>query len=584
MPGDRLGRPGLDFRSLASSESLAVVAAPAAAGLLTLLFVLPTLAPGVLNWDTAEFQTVGPVLGTAHPTGYPSYIILGWLASIVLQPFGDPAYRMNLLQAILAAVAIAGATAIVQVLTGRRIIALAIGLLLAWTQLFWRLSTHADPHMFHIALTAFLFVALLVWDQRRHSKDPGTLAHADRWLVAAAAIYGVAVANHSLALLLPPAIGLFVLAADWRVIFRWRTLVACVAVLAGTIAVLFAELPIRAAMHAPLVYGHPDTWSGFQYVVLAEQFRGSLQNPLGDLPTKAASVMNLMTGWLGPLGLLAALGVGTSIVRRPRYVLLSGLALVLTCGFAASYANADIERYYLLPLTIAFTWIGLGVADIATGIGWAVGEYERRSGPGAATKEAGPGADTGPGVAQAASHGRGDGWGTWAVLVAEMAFAAALVFTNFGVISQRQGINTQDNPGGVSEAQSTSDSVWMNQVLASPAQGGLAQNAVIETTWSASTTLWYGQKVLGLRPDILIIDDSTRKNDHIGAAGEVWDVFDTYLATRPVYTDRFQGGCDGIQALGAAYNLEQTGLFEIYRVVSRIQPPETLPPCDPAKP
>lgn len=582
MPGDHPGRPGLGIRGLASSESLAVVAAPAAAGMLTLLFVLPTLAPGVLNWDTAEFQTVGPVLGTAHPTGYPSYIILGWLASIVLQPFGDPAYRMNLLQAILAAAAIAGATAIVQVLTGRRIIALAIGLLLAWTQLFWRLSTHADPHMFHIALTAFLFVALLVWDQRRHSKDPGTVAHADRWLVAAAAIYGVAVANHSLALLLPPAIGLFVLAADWRVIFRWRTLVVCVAVLAGTIAVLFAELPIRAAMHAPLVYGHPDTWSGFQYVVLAEQFRGSLQNPLGDLPTKAASVMNLMTGWLGPLGLLAALGVGTSIVRRPRYVLLSGLALVLTCGFAASYANADIERYYLLPLTIAFTWIGLGVADVVAGIGWAVGEYERRSGPAAAATDADTG--PGPGVSQAGSSHRGDGWSTWAVLVAEMAFAAALVFTSIGVISQRQGIDAQDNPGGVSEAQSTSDSVWMNQVLASPAQGGLAQNAVIETTWSASTTLWYGQKVLGLRPDVLIIDDSTRKNDHIGAAGEVWDVFDTYLATRPVYTDRFQGGCDGIQALVAAYNLQPSGLSQIYRVASRIQPPVNLPPCDPVKP
>jgi hypothetical protein len=606
LPGDHASSPALDFRRLAASESLALVAAPAAAGLLTLLFVLPTLAPGVLFWDTAEFQTVGPVLGTAHPTGYPSYIILGWLASIVLQPFGDPAYRMNLLQAILAAAAIAGTTAIVQALTGRRMIALAIGLLLAWTQLFWRLSTHADPHMFHIALTAFLFVALLIWDQRRHSKDPVTLAHADRWLVAAAAIYGVAVANHSLALLLPPAIGLFVLAADWRVIFRWRTIVACLAVLAGTIAVLFAELPIRAAMNAPLVYGHPDTWSGFQYVVLAEQFRGSLQNPFGDLPTKAASVMDLMTGWLGPLGLLAALGVGTSIYRRPRYILLSGLALIVTCVFAASYANADIERYYLLPLMIAFTWIGLGAADIVAAIGWAVGEYERRyglaaakAGPDAGARgngpapetEAGAAADTGPGGADAspaaspaAPPRRDAGRAAWAVLVAEMAFAAALVVTSVGVISQRQGITAADNPGGVSEAQNNSDSVWMRQVLAPPDQGGLAQNAVIETTWSASTTLWYGQKVLGLRPDILIIDDSTRKNDHIGAAGEVWDVFDTYMATRPIYTDRFQGGCDGIQALGTAYNLEQTGLSQIYRVASRIQPSVTLPPCDPVKP
>ena len=38
---------------------------------MTLFFVVPTLAPGVASWDTAEFQTVGPVLGTAHPDRLP---------------------------------------------------------------------------------------------------------------------------------------------------------------------------------------------------------------------------------------------------------------------------------------------------------------------------------------------------------------------------------------------------------------------------------------------------------------------------------------------------------------------------------
>ena len=58
------------------------------------------LLPGVAFWDTGEFQTVGPVMGTAHPTGFPTYVLLGWLASVVLQPFGEPAFRMNLLSAI----------------------------------------------------------------------------------------------------------------------------------------------------------------------------------------------------------------------------------------------------------------------------------------------------------------------------------------------------------------------------------------------------------------------------------------------------------------------------------------------------
>ncbi len=598
MAGERLNRLRPDLGRLANPEFIAAVAAPAAAAALTLVFIIPTLAPGVLSWDTAEFQTVGPVLGTAHPTGYPSYIILGWLASIFLQPFGDPAYRMNLLQALLAASAIAGATALVQVLTGRRMIALATGLLLACTQLFWRLSTHADPHMFHIALTALLFVLLLTWDNRRHSTDPLTLAHADRWLVAAAGVYGVAVANHSLALLLPPAIGLFVLAADWRVLLRPRTVVTCVAVLAGTIVVLFLELPIRAAMNAPLVYGHPDTWSGFQYVVLAEQFRGSLSNPLADLPTKAGQVMDLLSGWLGPLGPLALLGFATSLVRRPRYVLLTGLAAVATCVFSASYANADIERYYLLPLLVAFTWIGLGAADVVAATGWAVGELQRRYSPtaeleaadaAAAVSEALPGAGepsipTGFDEEARSAGGTEMGWAVWAVLAAEMVIAMVLVFSTVGVISQRQAPSSGDNPGGVSEADNNHDAAWMRSVLAPPDQGGLAKEAVIETTWFASTTLWYGQKVLGLRPDILIIDDSTRKNDRIGAAGEVWDVFDKYLGSRPVYTDRFAGGCDGIEALGRAFEMKQTQLTNIYQVLARLEPHVTMSACDPVKP
>ena len=605
MAGERLNGLRPNLGRLTDPNRLLAVAAPAAAAVLTLLLVLPTLAPGVLNWDTAEFQTVGPVLGTAHPTGYPSYVILGWLASIVLQPFGDPAFRMNLLQAILAAAAIAGATAMVQVLTGRRMIALATGLLLAWTQLFWRLSTHADPHMFHIALTALLFLLLVTWDARRHSTKPDTVARADRWLVAAAGVYGVAVANHSLALLLPPAIGLFVLAADWRVVLRPRTIAACVAVLAGTIVVLFLELPIRAAMDAPLVYGHPDTWSGFQYVVLAEQFRGSLSNPFVDLPTKAGQVFDLLNGWLGPIGLLSAIGFTTSLVRRPRYILLSGLAALATCVFSASYANADIERYYLLPLFVVFTWAGLAAADVAAAIGWMAGEWQRRlalagaappegasavepeGAPEPAAKAAAPepaAPDASTSERRVTADNRRPGPPEWAELVAEVVIGVALVLSTVGVVGQRQAAASGDNPGGVSEATDTYDAGWMRAVLAPPGQGGLGQGAVIETTWSASTTLWYGQKVLGLRPDVLIVDDSTRKNDHIGAAGEVWDVFDTYLGSRPVYTDRFSGGCDGTDALSRAFNMKQTALSGVYQVLGRVVPSVTLGPCDPVTP
>ncbi len=42
-------------------------------GVLAFAVARSTLLPGLGLWDTGEFQVVAPVLGTAHPTGYPSY-------------------------------------------------------------------------------------------------------------------------------------------------------------------------------------------------------------------------------------------------------------------------------------------------------------------------------------------------------------------------------------------------------------------------------------------------------------------------------------------------------------------------------
>ena len=51
---------------------------PLVVALAVILIVSPGLMPDVGFWDTGEFQTVAPILGTAHPTGYPTYLILGF--------------------------------------------------------------------------------------------------------------------------------------------------------------------------------------------------------------------------------------------------------------------------------------------------------------------------------------------------------------------------------------------------------------------------------------------------------------------------------------------------------------------------
>ena len=118
----------------------------------------------------------------------------------------------------------------------------------------------------------------------------------------------------------------------------------------------------------------------------------------------------------------------------------------------------------------------------------------------------------------------------------------------------------------------------MRAMLAPADQGGLPLNAVIVSWWSDSTTLWYGQKVEGLRPDIYIVDDRTRLDDNLGS---VFDVIDRYLGSRPVFVDRLSGaplkqGGDGMIAVGEAYDLstfDLPGGNQIAQVISMKESP-----------
>ena len=47
--------------------------------LLALGIYLRTMLPSTGFWDTGEAQTVPPTLSIFHPTGFPTYEILGWL-------------------------------------------------------------------------------------------------------------------------------------------------------------------------------------------------------------------------------------------------------------------------------------------------------------------------------------------------------------------------------------------------------------------------------------------------------------------------------------------------------------------------
>lgn len=146
--------------------------APVLAGGLFLGFLaiyIRTAAPSVLSGDSAEFQFAAPLLGVPHPTTYPLYMLLGKLATLAI-PFGDLAWRVTLVSAIGAALAVALAFVLARRAAYSTPAATIGALALGFTPGLWNAATMTEVYgvlMLLLAGLAYLLVAS--WP---HSLEP----------------------------------------------------------------------------------------------------------------------------------------------------------------------------------------------------------------------------------------------------------------------------------------------------------------------------------------------------------------------------------------------------------------------------
>ena len=130
------------------------------------LIYLRTLAPGVLDGDSGEFQFAAWGWTLAHPTGYPLYLLIGGLWQHLI-PFGNPAFRLNLLSAVFAALTIGLSYRIFFRLTAHRGAALVAALALAVSPTFWSQATETEVYALNSLLVAALTYLALKWEARR---------------------------------------------------------------------------------------------------------------------------------------------------------------------------------------------------------------------------------------------------------------------------------------------------------------------------------------------------------------------------------------------------------------------------------
>ena len=428
-------------------QSLTGRLAPTIVAVVAGLVYVRTLLPGMAFGDWGEMQTVPHVLGVAHPTGYPAYVLIGWVAQ--LAPLGSVAFRANLLSALLVAGALAVTAAILIRLGVRPIIAVAGALALGAVRTVWSTATVAEVDPLHLLLVALLLHRALVWADERRPRD----------LVIGSLLVGLALGNHLLTLFVAPFVAIFVIwIGRHEIAARPRALAAMTATAAlGLSAYLY--VPIAAA-GSPLVYNGPVTIERFAWLVSGTQFRGQFGflEPGGaaDLAGSFASLSSVLARTGTPVfPVLGTIGLMVLFRWRRAYGLMSCAILLATLYAWATYLRLE---HYLLVVWLV---LAIGAAVAVESVARLTDHRPLRSSRLAV-----------------------------APLLGALCLASAVCLT---AANWRSSDRSADD--------SASD--YVDAVFAA-----LPPNAAILSEWDASTPLWHAQLVLDRRPDVLIVDDT----------------------------------------------------------------------------
>ena len=331
------------------------------AALLALWVYVLTLSPTVA-WvnqgeDSGDLLAASATLGIPHPTGYPLFVLLGRVASLI--PIGAVAFRINLVAALAGAAGVFFLARLVLELSGARegrrgaaaaLAAISAALVYAFSRGAWSQSAIAEVYTLNAA-----FLGAVLWASVRADR-----AGSARHLMLAAFLLGLGLTNHLLLLAGAAAVVVTAIRLASRGSIGASGIVLSLLLLAwGASLVLY--LPIRAARIPEFSWGAPHTPERLGWVLTGAQYASHF---FGRDPGEV--LRHLVPGrWIGDFGwalFAVAAGLAALFWSRPR-----GTWLVLATGAVA----LALLSVYSIPDDVGYWMPVFYVACAAAGAGWA---------------------------------------------------------------------------------------------------------------------------------------------------------------------------------------------------------------------
>jgi len=329
---------------------------------LYLLTLAPTISWAHRGTDGGDLIAAAATLGSAHPPGYPTYVLIGHLFAQL--PIGDVAYRLNLMSAFCMALA-AGLTTLGIARVARTahpsgaLSAAFGGLTFAVAPAVWSQAVIAEVHALNALCVAAVMCLITPALLRREPASTRTLA-------SAAGVWGLGLGNSLTIAALAP-----MMLVAWRRSPGKRQAAAAFALGLS----VYAFIPIRAAMSPPIHWGDATNLSNLVSLVTAELYRPYVFGlPLGQYPTRLIAFAQMAVaqfGWPGVL--IGAWGMLRALPGRSHWRSIVA-TVALYAIFAVGYNAADSDLY-LISVWLFGVWvIANGALDLLERTGHRVGE------------------------------------------------------------------------------------------------------------------------------------------------------------------------------------------------------------------
>lgn len=362
-----------------------------------LLVYIWTLAPTVTLVDSGELIVVAQGLGVAHPPGFPLWVMLAHLASLL--PLRNVAVRINFSSALFAALASAVLTLVVAelgltasyVATSKkrgaqqrknigdsdvsRLLslapALAAGLLMVFSRTLWSYATITEVYTLNTLLILTVFFLMLRWRrcivaQRRDTK--AAITKHDGWLYAAAAVFGLALGDHHVTVgLTLPAVAVIVWKTQGLRFFTSRRLLYAALISIGALVAVYAYLPIAASRSPVINWGNPRSLQEIWWHITGRQYRVFLSFTPNVVGTQFVEFCRMALREFGPpwlpVAVVLAFAGFISSYKTDRTSFWFLLVVVISnLAYDLSYQIAEDKDAYYLPVFISIAIAaGLGI-------------------------------------------------------------------------------------------------------------------------------------------------------------------------------------------------------------------------------